>query len=183
MKRLSLLALGLPVSLLAQAIDWSILDRLADKARQSAVVNLGPEQLSLIAGLKGKEQAEMVSELAKGLKSVQVRSFEFDAPGMYDLELVRSLRDRIKASGEWASLVSVRQTDGFTEIMVKKPSGDKPGGLLIIGAEARQLSVVHIEGAAHLSVLGRLGGLAGIPEIETSRKKALAPDRRKDEKK
>ncbi len=179
MRILWYVALGAPLSLAAQGIDWSVLDKLAEKAKESAVVNLGPEQLSLLAGARGKGEEAKLGELAKLLKSVQVRNFEFEAPGMYDVELVRSLRDKVKAGGEWVSIVSVKEKDGFTEILIKKPSGEKTGGLLVIAAEPKEVSVVHVEGVADLSALGRLGGLAGIPEVAPAGKKAPAPAKEK----
>jgi len=179
MRILWCVALSAPLTLAAQGIDWSVLDKLAEKAKESAVVNLGPEQLSLVAGVKGKGEAAKLGELARELKSVQVRSFEFEAPGMYDVELVRSLRDKVKASGEWVSIVSVKEKDGFTEILIKKPSGEKTGGLLVIAAEPKEVSIIHVEGVSDLSALGRLGGLAGIPEVAPAGKKAAAPAREK----
>lgn len=121
--------------------------------------------MALLAGLKGKENSGQLEELARQLKSVVVRNFEFDAPGMYDIELLRSFRDRIKSSGEWFSLVSVKEGEQFTEIMMRKTADGKPGGLLIIAAEPKEVSVVHLEGTSDLSALGKLSGRVGIPAI------------------
>lgn len=187
MKKLWIILPATALSLLAQGIDWSVLDKLAAKAKKSAVVNLGPEQLSLVAGLGGTGEAGKLGELAKELRSVQVRSFEFDAPGMYDMGLLRSLRDKIKASGEWVSIVSVSESSGasanqastekssFTEILIKKGSAGSPGGLLILAAEPKEVSVVHVEGTADLSALRKLGALPGVPGVAGASKKETAP--------
>jgi len=175
MKRLWVIWPATALALLAQAIDFSVLDKLAGKAKESAVVNLGPEQLSLVAGLGGKGGAEKLGDLAKELRAVQVRSFEYDAPGMYDMELVRSFRDKVKASGEWTSVVSVKEKDGFTEILVKKGTQGKPGGLLIVAAEPKEVSVVHVEGLFDLSALRGLGVLPGVPSLGAGPKKEAAP--------
>lgn len=166
------LGLVLPLALAAQDIDWSILDKVGRKATKSAEVNIGAEQLAWLAGAKGKAEPGKLEELAEQLKSVVVRSFEFAAPGMYDVELLRSLRDKVKASGQWFSVVSVKEGEGFTEIMMKKSAEGKPGGLLIIAAEPKEVSVVHVEGLSDLSALGRLGGIAGIPAVSSPGKKA-----------
>ncbi len=159
-----LLALAAALPLTAQTIDFKFLDKLGDKAKESSVVNLGPEQLGMLSGLTGGE-GKNLGEAAKALKSIQVRSFEFDQSGQYDVEEVRTFRDKVKASGDWVSLVSVKEKGGFTEIMILKGTDGKSKGMLIVAAEPREVSVVHIDGPLDLSSLGKLGGIMGIPEI------------------
>jgi hypothetical protein len=172
-----LLALAAALPLTAQTIDFKFLDKLGDKAKESSVVNLGPEQLGMLSGLTGGE-GKNLGEAAKALKSIQVRSFEFDQSGQYDVEEVRAFRDKVKASGDWVSLVSVKEKGGFTEIMYLKGTDGKSKGMLIVAAEPREVSVVHIDGPLDLSSLGKLGGIMGIPEItggHGSRKEPPAP--------
>ncbi len=172
MKRLCLGALAAVLPLWAQTIDYSFLDKLAEKARESAVVNLGPEQLTLLGGMKPKDAAAGTEELVKHLKALQVRSYEFDAPGQYDMEQVRAFRDKVTSQGIWVSLVSVKERDGFTDILVKKGPDGKSAGLLIIAAEPKEVSVVHIDGTLDLSALRHLRGIPGVPEISQPQKKS-----------
>lgn len=164
MARVMILA-ALMLPLAAQQIDFSLFDRLAEKAKESAIVNLGPEQLSLLAGMQPKEGGKELADLARTLKGIQVRSLEFDSPGQYDLNEVRALGVKIKSSGNWVSLVTVKEKDEFTEILVRKGADGKADGLLILAAEPRELTLVHIDGVGDLASLAKLGGLAGIPEI------------------
>lgn len=165
-----LLALAAALPLSAQTIDFKFLDKLADKAKESSVVNLGPEQLGLISGMTGGE-GKNLGEAAKAMKSIQVRSYEFEQSGQYDVEEVRAFRDKIKASGDWVSLVSVKEKGGFTEIMILKGPDGKSKGMMIVAAEPREVSVVHIDGTLDLAALGKLGGIMGIPEITGAPKK------------
>lgn len=174
MARTLILAAAL-LPLYAQQIDYSLFDRLAEKAKESAIVNLGPEQLSLLAGTKSKEGGQELAELAKTLKGIMVRSFEFDAPGQYDAAQVRALGEKIRSSGNWSPIVSVREKDEFTEILVRKGPDGRADGLLIIAAEPKELTFVHIDGVGDLASLARLGGLAGIPEIAGAAKKPAPP--------
>lgn len=170
-----LLAIAATLPLSAQTIDFKFLDKLGDKAKEASVVNLGPEQLGMLSGLSTVE-GKNLGDVAKGIKSVQVRSFEFDSAGQYDVEEVRAFRDKVKASGEWTSLVSVKEKGGFTEIMVLKGADGKSKGMLIVAAEPREVSVVHIDGPLDFSSLGKLGGIMGIPEIGgTSKKEPRLP--------
>lgn len=174
MARTLILAAAL-LPLYAQQIDYSLFDRLAEKAKESAIVNLGPEQLSLLAGTKSKEGGQELAELARNLKGIMVRSFEFDAPGQYDAAQVRALGEKIRSSGNWSPIVSVREKDEFTEILVRKGPDGRADGLLIIAAEPKELTFVHIDGVGDLASLAKLGGLAGIPEIAGAAKKPAPP--------
>lgn len=177
MARLTVLAAAL-LPLYAQQIDYSLFDRLAEKAKGSAIVNLGPEQLSLLAGQKGKEGGKDLAELAKALRGIMVRNFEFEAPGQYDPAQVRALGEKIRSSGGWSPIVTVKEKDEFTEIFIRKGADGRSDGLLIISAEPTELTFVHIDGVGDLASLARLGGLAGIPEVAgalAGQKKQAAP--------
>lgn len=164
MKKLLILAAAL-MPLGAQQIDFSYFDKLAEKAKESAVVNLGPEQLALLAGMQSKQGGKDLADLAKTLKGIQVRSLEFDAPGQYDINEFRSIGEKIKSGGGWMPLVTVKEKDEFTEILIRKGPDGKGNGLLILAAEPKELTLVHIDGVSDLASLGKLGGIAGIPEI------------------
>ncbi len=178
MARILILAAAL-LPLAGQPIDYSLFDRLAVKAKESAIVNLGPEQLSLLAGMQSKEAGRELAELAKTLKGIQVRSLEFDSPGQYDLQEVRALGEKIKAGGTWVPLVTVREKSEFTEILVRKGADGRADGLLILAAEPKELTLVHIDGVGDLASLARLGGLAGIPEISSAIGGAKKPEPKK----
>jgi hypothetical protein len=165
MKTRWFLALVAALPLCAQSIDFKMLDKLADKAKESSVVNLGPDQLGMVVGLTGEKGKQGLGDLAKALKSVQVRSYEFAEKGMYDIEIVRAFRDKVTSSGNWVNLISTKEPGGFTDIMIQKGPDGKSSGFLIVAAEAREVSIVHIDGPLDLSSLGKLGGIAGIPEI------------------
>lgn len=183
MAKVLILAAAL-VPLFGQPIDYSLFDRLAEKAKESAVVNLGPEQLSLLAGLQPKDDGKELAELARALKGIRVHSFEFDAPGLYDPAAVRAFGEKIKAGGAWNALVSVKEKDGFTEILVRRSPDGKADGLLILAAEPKELTLVHIDGVGDLAALARLGGLAGIPQVAArgAAKKKEAPRKGPDQR-
>jgi hypothetical protein len=184
-RTLILAVMLLPVG--AQQIDFSLFDKLAEKAKESAIVNLGPEQLSLLAGMQPKQAGKDFSALAKTLKGIQVRSLEFDSPGQYDLNEVRALGEKIKGSGTWVPLVTVKEKGEFTEILIRKGPDGKSDGLLILAAEPKELTLVHIDGIGDLESLAKLGGLAGIPEIagalsgQKRETKKAPPQKKEDE--
>ncbi len=163
-----LLALVAALPLAAQTIDFKMLDKLGEKAKESSVVNLGPEQLGLIAGVNGGQGTKNLGEVVKVLKSVQVRSYEFDEKGLYDVEVVRAFRDKVTSSGNWVNIISTKEKGGFTDILIQKGPDGKSAGFLIVAAEPREVSIVHIDGPLDLSSIGKLGGVLGIPELQGS---------------
>jgi hypothetical protein len=165
MKKLVLIAVVAGLPLCAQSIDFKMLDKLGEKAKESSVVNLGPEQLGLVTGMSGGQGKQGIGDIAKALKSVQVRSYEFEEKGQYDVEIVRAFRDKVTSSGNWVNIISTKEKGGFTDIMMQKGADGKSSGLLIVAAEAREVSIVHIDGPLDLSSIGKLGGVLGIPEL------------------
>ena len=104
-------------------------------------------------------------DIVSKLKAIHVRTFEFDKEGMYseaDLDTVRSLLK----SPPWSRVIDAKERREHTQIFVRQDKGDKGEivGIVIISAEARELSIVSIDGAIDLSQLGRLGGNFGIPD-------------------
>jgi hypothetical protein len=166
-----LAAIALSLPLVAQDIDYKFLDKLADKAKESSVVDMGPEQMGLVRGMFGANKKDELGEVARQVRSVQVRSYEFERDGDYSMDEVRAFRDRVKASGNWLTVVSTREKHEFTDILVRKGPDGKPAGFLIISAERRELSIVHVVGSLDFSQLGRLGGQFGVPQIEAAREK------------
>lgn len=165
MKTSWFLALAAVLPLCAQSIDFKMLDKLGEKAKESSVVSLGPDQLGMVAGLTAEKGKQGLGDLAKTLKSVQVRSYEFAEKGQYDVEIVRAFRDKVTSTGSWVNIISTKEQGGFTDIMIQKGPDGKSSGFLIVAAEPREVSIVHIDGPMDLASLGKLGGLAGIPEI------------------
>src|SRR6266699_1595675 len=137
------------------------LDHLADKARETANVNLDESLVQQASAMGGKKPSDKTQEVLQGLKGVYVRSFEFDAPGGYTDNDVEAIRAQLKAPG-WSRIVSVREKGELTEIYVWNDTAGS-GGLAIIAAEAQELTVVNLVGRVNLAQLGALGGQLGIP--------------------
>ncbi len=164
-----LAAIVLSLPLAAQDVDFKFLDKLADKAKESSVVDLGPDQLGLVKGMfGGGHKKGDLTELAKNLRSMQVRSYEFEKEGDYSMDEVRAFRDKVKSGGQWVTLISTREKREFTDILIQKGPDGKPSGFLIIAAEPRELSIVHIVGSLDLSQLGQIGGQYGVPRMESN---------------
>jgi hypothetical protein len=168
---ISLLA-ALPV--LAQEIKLpASLDRLAAKASETVDVSLDGALLQLAGKFLSSEKADeaKVKNLITGLKGIYVKNFEFDKEGEYTEADVEAIRSQLRAPG-WSRIVGVvSKRDGEKAEIYAKPGGDRVGGLVILAAEPKELTIVNIVGTIDLDQLSELGGRFGIPRVEVERKK------------
>jgi hypothetical protein len=97
---------------------------------------------------------------------------------------MQALREQLKSPG-WARIVGVKSIKGDnTEIYLLK-SGDQIGGLVLLDAEPKELTIVHIDGSINPEDLSRLSGHMGIPDLSKAKKKmkgdTAAPGKDKDD--
>lgn len=156
----------------AQEVKWNF-DKLAAKASDTVDVSLSGPLLRLATKFLSdddKDEAK-VKQLVAGLKGIYVKTFEFKKPGEYTAADVESFRAPLRGP-DWERIVGVHSTeDGETVEVYIKNEGKGIGGLAIIATEPKELTLVNIVGAIDLDSLSKLGGLAGIPEVEVEKKK------------
>jgi Domain of unknown function (DUF4252) len=159
------MALGLTAS--AQDINMPgiNLNRLAQHASESVNVTLDGPLLQLASGFLSKDDPDeaKVKKVVSKLKGVYVHSFEFEKEGEYSISDVQSIREQLRMP-VWSKIVSVTGKTDNTEIYVKK-DGDQIGGLVVIDAEPKELTLVHIDGPINPEELSDLGGHMGIPKL------------------
>jgi Domain of unknown function (DUF4252) len=148
-------------------LQLSGLDHLAAKASETANVNVDERMIIVVSKIFDESDPDQreVKKLLLGLKGVYVKSFEFDAAGDYtpaDVEIVRSqLR-----GPSWTRLMDVHsKREGIVEVYVML-NGDQIGGLAVLTAEDKELTVINIVGPVDLSKLAKLEGHLGIPDLD-----------------
>ena len=152
-----------------QALDLSSLDKLEDKAREANTVTLDQNLLKLAAGFlnNGDKDQAAVKSLIGGLKAVYVRNYEFKDKDQYSMADVEPIRKQIKALG-WSKIVESKEKndDGslreIDEVYINTGAG---GGLAVIAAEPKELSVVYIDGTIKVEDLQKLHRF-GVPDID-----------------
>jgi hypothetical protein len=171
--RRSLLAVGIAAALIlplaAQDVKMPVnLDRLAEHATETVDVTLDSSMLQLASRFLSKDDPDQVhvKQLVSKLKGVYVRSFEFDKDGQYSKGDVEAIRSQLKTPS-WTRIVGVKSTKGGdnSEIYLKK-NGDQVAGLVLINAEPKELTIVHIDAAIDPAELSELGGHMGIPKLD-----------------
>jgi len=147
------------------------LDALADKADEAVSVTMDKSMLQLAARFlhdKDDEEAD-VRKLIAGLDSIYVRSFEFRRENEYSMADVEAVRSQLQ-SPPWGRLVGVRSKHGDNvDVYFKDGGNGQLGGIVVIDAEPRELTIVNIIGTLDPERLVDLGGECGIPRFERSR--------------
>ncbi len=159
------------LQLSAQEIKMPVnLDRLAEHATETVDVSLDASMLQLASRFLSKDDPDQVhvKQLVSKLKGVYVRSFEFDKDGQYSRSDVEAIRGQLKAPG-WTRIVGVKSTKGDNSEVYLKKNGDQIAGLVVLNAEPKELTIVHIDGAIDPEELSELGGHMGIPKLGKSR--------------
>jgi hypothetical protein len=164
-----IIALAIP-AFAAGEIKFPVeLDELSARATQSVDVTLDASMLQLASGFLTRSDPDQaqVKRLVSKLKGVYVRSFEFDKEGQYSMSDVAAIRAQLKTP-EWSRIVGVQSAHReHTEIYVKK-DGNQVGGLVVLDAEPKELTIVDIDGPINPEDLSELGGHMGIPKFESN---------------
>lgn len=157
--------LSLPLAATARGAELELpsFPDLREQATESVDLTLGWMPLHLMGWLMndGDPDAAQVKETLKGLKSVQIRSYQFNADYAYPQADLDRLRARLAAPG-WSPLVQVRKRgdrDGQDKEKVDiyvALEDKKVKGLVIIACEPRELTIVNIIGTIDLEQIAGL---------------------------
>lgn len=141
------------------------LDSLANKASETIDVRLDERLMQTTAKLFSDKDDVEIRDLLKGVKGIYVKSFTFDKEGEYSQAEVDTVLSQLRGGG-WSKVVSVRsKKDGDNVEVYLMMQGDQIGGLAVISAEAKELTVVNIVGPVNLEKLSKLEGQFGVPEL------------------
>jgi hypothetical protein len=154
----------------AQEIKLPVnLEALAGKAEESVTVSMDKSMLQLAGKFihdKDDDDAD-VRKLIAGLDGIYVRSFQFAHEGEYDMADVEAVRSQLNGPA-WGRLVGVRSKRGENvDVYFKDGGSGKLGGIVVIAAEPKELTVVNIVGTLDPAKLADLGGEFGIPRLES----------------
>ena len=145
MKTLAAIAFGLtllPVG--AQNITIN-LDSVAAKAKEKTEVTL-----------EGPLLEQALKSLPEGIKAsvnrVLIREYEFEEEGQYSEADIEAIRKQVGPGTGWSRVLSSKEDGEITEIYMLSQNG-KPGGLLLISAEKKELTVINIGGTVDLASL------------------------------
>ena len=159
-----------------QALDLKRLDKLADKASSKTEVTLDGSLLKVAAKfLSGDDPDEVkIKKLVNGLKGIYVKTFEFEKEGEYAESDVTAIRKQLDSG--WSRIVNVQSKKDGDNAEIYLKTGGPDGGLAIICAGAKELTIVNIVGKIDLDELSELGGNMGVPKIDVEKTKPPKKD-------
>ncbi|HUJ20577.1 MAG TPA: DUF4252 domain-containing protein [Bryobacteraceae bacterium] len=159
-----------------QALELKHLDRLEAKANDVADVTLDGALLKLATKFLSADDPEQnkIKKLVDGLKGIYVRSFEFEKEGEYSEADITTIRSQLQ-SKEWSRIVGVRSKKAGENAEVYINTHSPDGGLAIICADPKELTIVNIVGKIDLDELSELGDL-GVPKVELEKSKPPKKD-------
>jgi hypothetical protein len=127
------------------------LDKLSEKAARVTDVTLDGSLLTFAGNLiekidAGDKDVDELKAIIKNLKGIYIKSFEFDEASQYSKADVDAIRSQL-TSPRWSKIVQSieKRHNEYDEIYVLK-NGDRIGGVVILVAEARELTVVNLVG-------------------------------------
>jgi hypothetical protein len=161
------------------------IESLSAKAKETVEVTMDGPMLRWASKFLSADDPdeEKAAKLVANLKGIYVRSYEFDTDGAYPMADVDALRAQFR-SPAWSKVVGVRsEHDGDNVDVYFKIENDKMAGIVVIAAEARELTVVNIVGPLEVEQLADLGGEFGVPKFDRkSLKHAAKADRDRSDK-
>ena len=163
-----ILLLGLPAFLRAQAMQLPPdVEKLSAIAKETVEVKMDGPMLRWASKFLSAEDPDerKAAKLITNLKGIYVRSFEFDKERAYTSAEVEELRAQFR-SPVWSRVVGVRsQREGDNVDVFFKLEDEQMAGIVVIAAEAKELTVVNIVGPIDVDQLSDLGGEFGIPKL------------------
>jgi Domain of unknown function (DUF4252) len=109
-------------------------------------------QVASLANRDDKGNAGDFGTMLPGIDGIKVRQYEFAMEGEYSDRDLEPLRQQVGNGSGWSRIVNKKEKDESTEIYIYHQGG-KLGGMLLIAAKAKELTVVHISGSAQLAQL------------------------------
>jgi hypothetical protein len=166
---LTVLTFGVALPAAAQKINLDF-PGLADRATEVVDVTLDASMLRMASKFLSDDDHDerAVRDMINGLEGIYVRSYEFAHEGEYDLALIDRIKSQLGPS--WKPLVTVRSKTKENVNIFANMQGEKVTGLVVISAEPREFTVVHINGPIDIDRLADLEGKFGFPEITKGRK-------------
>ena len=138
---------------------------LQAKATRSVDITIGSTALGLVSGFlsdSDPDSAQLKKTFA-GLKSVHVRSYQFDSDNAYSKADIEGVRAQLKAPG-WSPLVHATDKTKDQDVDVYVSLEDHVvKGLAVVASNPREFTIVNIVGTLDVKELSKVQKHLGLP--------------------
>jgi Domain of unknown function (DUF4252) len=151
----------------AQQQDWipQGIESLGQKASSRTEFTL--DHSMLVFASKLDQDDEDLRRVIAGVDGVSVHSYRFPKPGMYDSDVLSSVREQYHAAG-WRHMVNTHNKDGnsgSTDLWIRYQN-NVIRNVAVLFAGQNHLNFVAVSGSISPLDLFHLAGHFGIPRIE-----------------
>ena len=151
----------------AQQQDWTPqgIESLGQKASSRTEFTL--DHSMLVFASKLDQDDEDLRRVIAGVDGVSVHSYRFPKPGMYDSDVLSSVRQQYHAAG-WRHMVNTHNKDGnsgSTDLWIRYQN-NVIRNVAVLFAGQSHLNFVAVSGSISPLDLFHLAGHFGIPRIE-----------------
>lgn len=127
-------------------------EKFAAGASDVTEVNLDPKMMGMVHGGGG-------AELAHKMRYMVIHTYEYPKPGMYKDEDVEAYRKKLQ-DGTWSCSIHVKDKSGTTDICSRNSPDHEGSEMVILTAEPKELTFIHMSGNMSLDELSRMGGMS-----------------------
>jgi hypothetical protein len=144
---------------------------LAGKATESVNVSLSPWLLRIAAAGMDDQDADSAAtkKLLAGIKSIEIRSYQFAADFAYSAADIDAVRRQLAAPG-WSQLMQVHSRKNGADVdMYILVENDRPSGFALIASEPRKFTIINIVGSISVEDLSRLENHLHLPKVDVGK--------------
>lgn len=126
-------------------------EKFAKGATDVTEVNLDPKMMGMVPVGTG------AAGLAKKMKFMVIHTYTYDKPGMYNMDDVEAYRKKLE-DGTWSCAIHVKDKSGTTDICSRTAPDHEGSEMVILTAEPKELTFIHMSGNMSLDELQKMGG-------------------------
>jgi len=113
-------------------------------------ISMDPDSLGMVKGKDGARAHNTILSV--------VHTYSYDKPGMYRMEDVEAYRKKLEG-GSWVCPIHVHSNTGSTDIC-SRTGENETNEMVILAAEPRELTFIHMSGKMSLGELNEMSGRA-----------------------
>jgi hypothetical protein len=159
----------IPVMSIAQDAQLKLPEfkSLAGKATESVNISLSPWLLRMAGSFIDDKDEDSVAtkHMLSGIKSIQIRSYEFAADNAYSMADIDAVRSQLAAPG-WNQIMQVHHRERDQDVdMYLLVENNVTKGFALIASEPREFTIINIVGSFNVNDLSRLRSSLHLPRM------------------
>lgn len=140
---------------------------LAGKATESVNISLSPWLLNMAGALIDDKDEDSVAakHLLAGIKSIEIRSFQFSADNAYSAADIEGVRSQLTGPG-WSRLMQVHDREKSEDVdMYVLIENNVSKGFALISSQPREFTIINIVGSIAVDDLPKLRSSLHLPKM------------------